>query len=289
MVTAIGVMLGLGMLLVFSPLLWPRGVRPRVAATGRSRLESLQTHLALAGFERVPVVVFLVICAVLGVLAAAGCQAMFGVGALSVIAGLLGAILPLVVVRRRARAARRASRTVWPDVVDHLVSAVRSGLALPDSVSTLARSGPVATRAAFASFEADYRATGSFGYSADRLKVTLADPVADRLVETLRMARDVGGNDLTRVLRDLAAYLREDASLRAEVEARQGWIMNAARLGVVAPWIVLGMLATRTEAAHAYNTPTGALVILAGLVVTVLAYRLMMLIARLPEEKRWFS
>ncbi|WP_111719333.1 type II secretion system F family protein [Homoserinimonas sp. OAct 916] len=289
MVTAIGVMLGLGMLLVFSPLLWPRGVRPRAAATVRSRLESLRTHLALAGFERVPVVVFLVICAVLGVLAAAACQAMFGVGALSVIAGLLGAILPLVVVRRRARAARRASRTVWPDVVDHLVSAVRSGLALPDSVSTLARSGPLATRVAFASFEADYRATGSFGYSANRLKVTLADPVADRLVETLRMARDVGGNDLTRVLRDLAAYLREDASVRAEVEARQGWIMNAARLGVVAPWIVLGMLATRTEAAHAYNTPTGALVIMAGLVVTVLAYRLMMLIARLPEQKRWFS
>lgn len=291
MVTVVGGMLGIGVLLVLSPVLWPRGENQRVAtsAAGSTLVTSLRAQLALASFERVPVVVFLVISAVFGVLAAALCHALVQVGVLSAITGLLGLTVPLLVVRRRASAARRASRTVWPDVVDHLVSAVRSGLALPDSVSTLARSGPLATRAAFAAFEADYRATGSFGYSADRLKTSLADPVADRLVETLRMARDVGGTELPRVLRGLAAYLREDASVRAEVEARQSWIMNAARLGVVAPWIVLAMLATRPEAAHAYNTSAGALVIVAGLVVTAIAYRLMMVIARLPAEKRWFS
>ena len=53
------------------------------------------------------------------------------------------------------------------------------------------------------------------------------------------MAREVGGSDVTAVLRGLSGYLREDAALRAEVEARQSWILNAARLGVAAPWLVL--------------------------------------------------
>ena len=116
-----------------------------------------------------------------------------------------------------------------------------------------------------------------------------ADPVADRIIETLRMSREVGGNELTTVLRNLAAYLRTDAAVRSEVEARQSWVVNAARLGVAAPWVVLILLSTRPEAADAYNTPEGAAVIGIGLALSIIAYRIMLGIGRLPEEKRWFG
>ena len=138
-------------------------------------------------------------------------------------------------------------------------------------------------------FEADYRATGNFGVCLDRLKARLADPVADRILETLRMSREVGGSELIRVLRNLSSYLRQEAAIRSEVEARQSWVMNAARLGVAAPWIVLLLLATRPEAAIAYKTAAGGLLILGGFVVSVFAYRLMLAIGRLPEERRWFQ
>jgi tight adherence protein B len=131
--------------------------------------------------------------------------------------------------------------------------------------------------------------TGGFADSLDRLKDRLADPVADRIVETLRMSREVGGNELTTVLRNLAAYLRQDAAIRSEVEARQSWIVNAARLGVAAPWIVLLLLSTRPEAASAYNSPEGIVLIAVGLALSVVAYRIMIGIGRLPEERRWFG
>jgi len=166
---------------------------------------------------------------------------------------------------------------------------VRSGLALPDSVVTLAHSGPPVIRAAFADFERDYRMTGGFADSLDRLKDRLADPVADRIIETLRMSREVGGNELTTVLRNLAAYLRQEAAIRSEIEARQSWIVNAARLGVAAPWVVLLLLSTRPEAAQAYNSSAGIAVIVIGLGLSVVAYRLMIGIGRLPEERRWFG
>jgi tight adherence protein B len=65
--------------------------------------------------------------------------------------------------------------------------------------------------------------------------------------------------------------------------------MNAARLGAAAPWVVLALLATRPEAAAAYNSPAGIAMIVGGLVATVVAYRAMIVLARLPEERRWFG
>jgi len=73
------------------------------------------------------------------------------------------------------------------------------------------------------------------------------------------------------------------------VEARQSWVVNAARLGVAAPWIILILLASRPEAALAYNSPAGVVVIASGLALSVIAYRIMIALGRLPEERRWFS
>jgi tight adherence protein B len=272
--------------LIASPFLWPR-VSGRSARRGRA-LELMRARLALAGLSSVSPTAFMVASAVIAVLAAAIVHGLIGVSAISAGAGLVGLWVPWFLVRWRANLRLRANRAVWPDVVDHLVSAVRSGLALPDSVSTLARVGPPQTRAAFAEFERDYRATGTFSGCVDRLKVRLGDPVADRILETLRMAREVGGTELTTVLRGLASNLREEVAVRSEVEARQSWVVNAARLGVAAPWVVLVLLASRPEAAMAYNTPTGSAVIVCGLVLSIVAYRLMIALGRLPEEKRWF-
>jgi tight adherence protein B len=285
MSTVLGLLLGLGLVLCAAPWFWPS----LPGAAGPVRTTRLRSLLDRAGFERVPVSVFIAASVCMGLVAGAAAEASLGVLALDAAALAAGVLLPVSVARHRGRSRRRASLTVWPDAVDHLVSAVRSGVALPDSVSTLAHAGPLAGRAAFAEFEALYRTTGNFGISLDALKARLADPTADRIFETLRMSREVGGTDLTRVLRSLSAYLREDAAIRNEVEARQSWVMNAARLGVAAPWIVLLLLSTRPEAAVAYNSPGGAALIIGGLVLSVVAYRVMLAIARIPEERRWFA
>ncbi|MDO7881412.1 type II secretion system F family protein [Salinibacterium soli] len=281
---ALGLALGAGTLLVVAPFFWPRvpGSTPR--RSGR-----MHDRLVQAGLPAVSPAVVLAVSAALAVVAGGLGQALLGVLPLSLgLAGVAGS-LPAVLIGARARSRRRSTRVIWPDVVDQLVSAVRSGLALPDSLVTLATVGPEQTRAAFAAFEQQYRATGSFGLCIDSLKDRLADPVADRILETLRMAREVGGSELTTVLRALGAHLRQEAAIRSEVEARQSWVVNAARLGVAAPWIVLVLLATRPEAAVAYNSPAGAVLVAGGLVVSLVAYRLMIGLGRLPEERRWFA
>ena len=170
--------------------------------------------------------------------------------------------------------------------MDHLGSGIRAGLALPEAVAQIGERGPVELREAFTAFAEDYRATGRFGESLDALKARLADPVADRIVEALRLTRDVGGTDLGRLLRTLSTFLREDVRTRGELEARQSWTVYAARLAVAAPWIVLALLATRPEAAAAYDTPAGLAVLAVGGACTVVAYLVMLRIARLPDDPR---
>ena len=283
-----GVLLGVGVLLVCSPMIWPDTGLPRSPVSSRL-VDLIRLRLSQAGLPRVTVATFVTVSLVVALGATTVVFALVPVAALALAAGVCALVLPGVLVVQRARARRRATRVVWPDVVDHLVSAVRSGQALPDSVVTLAHAGPLDTREPFRDFEADYRATGNFALCLTQLKDRLGDPVADRILETLRMSREVGGSELTLVLRNLAAYLRQEAAIRSEVEARQSWVVNAARLGVAAPWIVLLLLATRPEAAAAYNTAAGGLLVVGGLVVSVVAYRLMVRLGRIPEEKRWFK
>lgn len=281
----LGSLLGLGVVLAVSPWLWPRRARspePRP----RGRLLDRLTH---AGLEGIPPLALAAVALLAGVVAAGAALALVPVVALAAAAFAAGAAAPVLAVRWRARRRRRTQAAVWPDVVDHLVSAVRSGLALPDAVAQLAHAGPEITQPAFAAYAADHRATGSFGYALDRLKDRLSDPVADRILETLRMAREVGGTEVTTVLRELAAYLRVDLATRGELEARQTWIVSAARLGVAAPWIVLLLLSTRPEATQAYNAPGGLALIGGGAVVTFIAYRVMLRIGALPTETRWFA
>jgi tight adherence protein B len=199
---------------------------------------------------------------------------------------VIAAYAPLALVGARRRRRQDALRAAWPDVVDDLTSAVRAGLALPEALIQLAGRGPEELRPAFEQFATDYRAGGRFGESLDLLKDALADPVGDRVIESLRMAREVGGNDLGRLLRTLSRFLREDARTRGELEARQAWTVNGARLAVAAPWLLLGLLATRPQAVAAYDSAAGLIVIAAGAAACLVAYRLMMRIGRLPREER---
>ena len=62
--------------------------------------------------------------------------------------------------------------------------------------------------------------------------------------------------------------------------------MNAARMAVAAPWLVLILLATQKETLQAYDTPVGSFILAAGAVLSFIAYRLMIRIGRLPEDRR---
>lgn len=291
MILLAGALLGAGLLLIASPWLWPRGRRAARASTREPQAVTAWATRVLeaAGYAHIAPRVLVV--AIAGCAAAAGAAGALATGSavLALLAAVAGAGAPPLWLRSRAARLVRSRRAIWPDVCDLLVGSVRAGLSLPDAVAGLGESAPAPVRAAFAQFDRDMRASGHFASSANRLKQTLADPMADRIIETLRMAREVGGTELVSVLRALSASIRADAALRGEVESKQSWTKGAAILGVVAPWVVLGMLSLRPEGAAAYSSPAGVTLIVVGAVVSVVSYRIMIRVGRLPEPRRWFA
>lgn len=279
---SLGLLLGAGLACVWWSF-WPAQER-RSRAPSRWRLATGDV-LAQAGVRGVGPGGLLLTCVGAGLVTGLVLLALAPVGLAGCAAAFAG-FLPWLAVRARARRAVAARRLLWPDVVDHLASAIRAGMALPEAVAQLAERGPVELRGPFGAFAEDYRASGRFGDCLDLLKDRLADPVADRIIEALRMTRDVGGTDLGRLLRTLSSFLRDDLRVRGELEARQSWTVNGARLAVAAPWLVLALLVGRPEAAQAYGTATGTAVLLLGAGSSVLAYWLMQRVARLPDDPR---
>jgi tight adherence protein B len=218
--------------------------------------------------------------------AAAAMTLISGVVVVGIVFGCLAAPAPVAVLRARAARRQREYALMWPDAVDNLTSAVRAGLSLPEALTQLGERGPQGMREPFVQFGRDYQASGRFGECLDRLKVRLADPVGDRVVEALRLAREVGGGDLGRMLRSLSAFLRDDVRTRGELESRQSWTVNAARLAVAAPWIVLALMSFQGDVVSRFGTPTGAAVLATGAITCAIAYRLMMWIGKLPVERR---
>ena len=284
MIVLWGALLGAGILLMLAPRLWPSRPAARGDAPGAAA-----RMLAAAGFAHVGSGALVLVCAMATLLAAAVAWLPTQVPAFALVAGAAGAVAPVFWLRGRARRLLRTRRALWPDVCDLLVASVRAGLALPDALASLQSSAPVPLRPAFVGFSRDLAASGHFDASLDRVKATLADPVADRILETLRMARQVGGTELVPVLRSLSSAVRADASVRAEVEARQSWVRGAAVLGVIAPWVILVLLALRPEGSRAYSSPEGVVLIVVGAAVSAVAFRVMLRIGRLPEPRRWFG
>jgi len=280
----VGLGAGIGLLLVWSAFFVPRRPpQPSRESGGLARL------LARAGLGEVSVPGFVALCLAIGLVTALIIQVVSRTPPVAVAFGVMGGYLPGAVVAGRARRRQRDFAEVWPEAVDNLASAVRAGMSLPDALGGLAVRGPEPLRPSFDAFALDYQISGRFGESLDRLKDRLADPVGDRVVEGLRIAREVGGGELGRLLRNLSGYLRDEARTRSELEARQSWAVNGARLAVAAPWLVLLLMSFQTELITRYRSTTGALILAFGAAASLLAYRLMMRIGRLPTERRILS
>lgn len=275
----IGLGVGLGALLIVLGVSVPRAAR-------EARVSRVRRLIDRAGLERVSPSGVIAGCAGLALVAGLLVLAISGVAVVGLLAAIVAGYLPLAILRRRARSRSVALRSAWPDAVDMLGSAVRAGMSLPEAVIDMGLRGPEALRPAFTAFGADYRASGSFALALEQLKDSLRDPVADRVIVSLGIAREVGGSDLGRVLATLSDFLRQDARARGEIEARQSWTVNAARVAVAAPWITLLLLCTRPETVAAYSTASGAAILIGSAVLSVVAYRVMTAIGKLPDEPR---
>lgn len=189
----------------------------------------------------------------------------------------------------RNRKEQSLIQSACPDLLDQLITGIRSGLSLNESLTSLADRGPEILKPYFAEFREEIYSHGNFEIAIQKTKEAIHNPSADQIFEALILARSLGGTELMNLFRTLGEFIRQDLTLRREIEVKQGWIKNSAHLSASAPWILLLLLSTQPSTASAYSTPTGILILLAGLAATFIAYIWMGFLSKMPEPPRIFG
>ncbi len=202
--------------------------------------------------------------------------------------GTLAAGIAYVTVRAKSSINEAALVAAWPEVIDHLMSGIQSGLSLSESLAGLATRGPEVLRPSFVTFKENLFLSGDLTEAIEELRRSFAHHGSDQIFEALLIAKTLGGSELLQILRTLGDFLRQDLALRREIEVKHGWIKNSAHISAAAPWILLLLLSTQPSTATAYSTAGGAMILIAGLFMTAIAYIWMNRLGHLPVTPRVF-
>ena len=202
---------------------------------------------------------------------------------------LLISSISIVILKRTNSKRYEAMNMAWPEVIDHLITGIQSGLSINESLAGLANRGPEILRPIFRDFSLAMSKSGDFSAALKKLKSDCGQPGSDQIFESISISRDLGGSELLSILRTVGTFLRQDLALRREIEVKHGWIKNSAHLSAAAPWVLLLLLSTQPATAQAFSTTSGAMVLAFGVAMTAVAYIWMAKLGQLPTVPRVFG
>ena len=202
---------------------------------------------------------------------------------------LLTVVITTIAAKRSNSKRSDAMNVAWPEVIDHLVTGIQSGLSITESLIGLSTRGPEVLRPLFSEFAGSMKSRGNFDLSLAKLKIECAQTGSDQIFEAIAISKTLGGAELLTILRTVGTFLRQDLALRREIEVKHGWIKNSAHLSAAAPWLLLLLLSTQPATARAFSTSSGVLILSFGVAMTAIAYVWMNRLGRLPELPRVFG
>jgi len=201
---------------------------------------------------------------------------------------LFAAALPYLIAKRRAEKRETELAALWPEILDHIISGLRSGLSIAETLVGLANRGPELSRSIFKECQTKLAAGAELTAIFTFIKVEFNDPVADQVCEVLDFARGAGSRDTAITLRTLGDFIRSDIAVRGEIQAKLGWIKNSALVAALAPWILLVILSSQPSTLQAFSTGAGMFIIFIGLALSVIAYLWMSRVGRIRTLPRIF-
>jgi tight adherence protein B len=198
--------------------------------------------------------------------------------------GLL--VREILVIRNERRQILREE--AWPQFEDIYISGLQSGISVSDTfsfasdfelpvlsdplkllVSSLDQGRPLAK--ALEEFKA---------------RVNLAE--ADLFVAIVSIAQRNGGQNLIQALAEHAKAVRFEVSARGDVRARQNAILSVAKLGLLAPWVLVAVLSVNEQTRNSFNSHLGQGLLVVGFAISFIAYRLVVASGRINSFERIF-
>lgn len=191
------------------------------------------------------------------------------------------------VIRAERQQLRREE--AWPQFEETYISGLQSGISITDTFSFAndfdlpALSEPLRELVssldrgqALASVLQNFKA-----------RVNLAE--ADMFVEIVSLAQRTGGQNLINALAEHAKSVRFELAAKGDVRARQNAILSVAKLGLLAPWILVAVLSINEQTRNSFGSPIGQGLLVAGFAISFVAYRLVVSAGRMSTFARIFK
>jgi tight adherence protein B len=130
---------------------------------------------------------------------------------------LFSGSMPFILAKRRKSRRQAVLAGLWPELLDHMISGLRSGLSIAETLVGLAVRGPEVSRPIFNSCQELLRSGTDIEFVFKYIKSEFNDPIADQVCEVLDFARGTGSRDTAITLRTLGEILR------CAVKSRPNW------------------------------------------------------------------
>lgn len=199
-------------------------------------------------------------------------QAATGVYGLSLSVSSLSAGVFIEIIRLRARSRQNHLERLWPQVFDSFQNATQSGLSLQEQLEYLATKGPARLRIHFERLHRDLDSGKDTGEGLEVFREAIGSRQADALSLLLEVTTELGTTGIAESWRKAAVNLRAEQAMFGEVVTKQGWVLGSAKVALAAPWLVAFLLVRLEQNRVAFETELGALVLLGGLLLSVMAY-----------------
>ena len=191
------------------------------------------------------------------------------------------------------RASRESKRKVkqqeaWPAFVDGFASALTSGLGRVEALEVAISRCPVILKPGFETVSTALQRKRAQD-ALSTLKDSFESASVDEFAELMIINERLGGAGTALVLKTHAQRCRDKSAADAMARSKTTSTLTIAKLGVTAPWVLLLLLISRPESAESFETPAGLSILLGGLATCVVAYRLIVLLGRMPSEVRVYG
>jgi tight adherence protein B len=206
--------------------------------TGRSITLQLERELTHAGSRQKPGE-FLLFTLLSGMIGLTFMQ--FLVGGVGSLAGLLFAVVPWLLLKRRQSKRRKAFELAFPDALDLMTNALRAGYSLQAAMEFTGREAAQPLRAEFLRFYDEQRLGVDVRTALMALQERIGTEEARLFVTSLVLQRETGGN-LVELLTNISNLIRERLKFQANLETLTAEPKMSARVLAGMPFVMFGAI-----------------------------------------------
>jgi len=192
---------------------------------------------------------------------------------------------------RSVQKRRRKQRLIdsWPTFEELYISALESGVSLPEAFRFAEEFGLGELKVHIEQIVSNLDRGVQFHKAIKNFGSKIQLGFADLFVEIVDLAHRTGSQNLVPALQEHAMEVRRELSANGEVLAKTNAILAIAKLGLLAPWVLLAVLSFNERNRDGYNTDAGGLLLTGGFAISLIAFRLVVQAGTIKPLPRVFG